>query len=52
VEPGMDRVVLVIEDAPWPEPERGPLDLPLLGVGPWPENLSLRREDMYGDDGR
>lgn len=28
------------------------LDLPLIDVGPWPENLSLRREDLYGDDGR
>ena len=27
-------------------------DLPTLELGPWPEGLSLRREDMYGDDGR
>ena len=27
-------------------------DLPTLDLGPWPEGLSLRREDMYGDDGR
>jgi predicted DNA-binding antitoxin AbrB/MazE fold protein len=26
--------------------------LPLLSVGECPENFSLRREDMYGDDGR
>jgi predicted RNase H-like HicB family nuclease len=26
--------------------------LPLDNVGPWPEDLSLRREDMYGDDER
>ena len=26
--------------------------LPLLNVGECPGNLSLRREDMYGDDGR
>lgn len=26
--------------------------LPTLDLGPWPEGLSLRREDMYGDDGR
>lgn len=24
--------------------------LPLDNVGSWPEDLSLRREDMYGDD--
>ncbi len=27
-------------------------DLLLHDFGPWPEGLSLRREDMYGDDGR
>ena len=27
-------------------------DLPTLDLGPWPEGLSLRREDLYGDDGR
>ena len=27
-------------------------DLPVHDLGPWPEGLSLRREDMYGDDGR
>lgn len=29
-----------------------PLDFPVINVGKWPEDLSLRREDMYGDDGR
>ena len=28
------------------------LDFPVDDLGPWPERLSLRREDMYGDDGR
>ena len=32
--------------------KRKPLNLPVIDVGPWPEGLSLRREDMYGDDGR
>ena len=27
-------------------------DFPVISVGRWPENLSLRREDLYGDDGR
>ena len=31
---------------------REPLDFPVISVGQWPEDLSLRREDMYGDDGR
>ena len=29
-----------------------PLDFPVISVGQWPENLSLRRQDLYGDDGR
>jgi len=32
--------------------KREPLDFPVDDPGPWPEGLSLRREDMYGDDGR
>jgi hypothetical protein len=29
-----------------------PLAFPVVSVGEWPADLSLRREDMYGDDGR
>ena len=29
-----------------------PLDFPVDDLGPWPEGLSLHRENMYGDDGR
>jgi hypothetical protein len=28
------------------------LDFPVDDLGPWPEGLSLHREDMYGNDGR
>ena len=28
------------------------LDFPVDDLGPWPDGYSLRREDMYGDDGR
>ncbi len=28
------------------------LDWPAHDCGPWPADLSLRREDLYGDDGR
>ncbi len=28
------------------------LDFPVDDLGPWPDGLSLGREDMYGDDGR
>jgi hypothetical protein len=27
-------------------------DLPVHDLGPWPENLSLRRADLYGEDER
>lgn len=33
-------------------PGKEPLDFPMDDLGPWPEGLSLRRENMYGDDGR
>lgn len=26
--------------------------LPRVHLGPWPQGMSLRREDIYGDDGR
>lgn len=51
--PGTYRVV-----AQFIEPQARPRDvdiaanMPKWDPGPWPENLSLRREDMYGDDGR
>ena len=54
VPPGMHRVIVVMDETPQPEPGK-PLsmeDRPVHDVGPWPEGLSLRREDMYGDDGR
>lgn len=28
------------------------LDFPVDDLGPWPEGLSLQREEMYGDGGR
>jgi hypothetical protein len=30
----------------------GVLDFPVDDLGPWPKDLSLHREDLYGDDGR
>ncbi len=49
VSPGQHRVVVVIEEQPISE-KRPPLDFPVVDVGPWPENLSLRREDLYDDE--
>jgi hypothetical protein len=50
--PGKYQVVLVIEEHPAEKKKSPPQDFPVISVGSWPENLSLRREDMYGDDGR
>jgi hypothetical protein len=54
---GEHRVVVMIDEQPLPKKtetkeKRLPLDFPMIHVGSWPENLSLRREDMYDDDGR
>jgi hypothetical protein len=32
--------------------DKEPLDFPVDDLGPWPQGLSLRREDMSADDGR
>jgi hypothetical protein len=50
--PGEHQVVIVVEERPTVAPNRLLRDFPVIDIGPWPENLSLRREDMYGDDGR
>lgn len=52
ISPGEHRVVLVIDESPTAKQSRPPLEFPVDHYGPWPSNLSLRREDMYGDDGR
>jgi hypothetical protein len=54
---GEHKVIVVIDEKLLPKkPEtkekRSPLDFPVIHVGSWPENFSLRREDMYGDDER
>ena len=50
--PGKHRVVIVIEEEPASRQKKGTLKFPVDHYGPWPGNLSLRREEMYGDDGR
>jgi hypothetical protein len=46
---GEHYVLLVFKHLPAVEPTQLPLDFLAADVGPWPENLSLRREDMYDD---
>jgi len=52
IPPGEHKLVLVIDEGSAVERKRPPLDFPVHDCGPWPEDLSLRREDMYDDWGR
>ena len=55
IPPGEHEVTITLVPSP---PRKPPTkrfrieDLPKHDLGPWPEGLSLRREDMYDDDGR
>ena len=51
VSPGEHDVLVVIDEGE-AKPKRKDFDFPVISVGKWPEDLSLRREDMYNDDGR
>jgi hypothetical protein len=50
--PGEHKVVVVIEEQPRKKEKQPLADFPVRDYGPWPENLSLQREDMYDDWGR
>jgi hypothetical protein len=52
IPPGPHRVVVWIDDQPDLSEARPIHDFPVIHVGVWPAEISLRREDMYGDDGR
>jgi hypothetical protein len=53
IPPGEHQIVLVIDERPLTLSESRTLDdFPVDDYGPWPEGLSLRREDMYGKWGR
>ena len=52
---GEHTATVTIQDRPARQLPVLPFDidaLPTIDLGPWPEEVSLRREDMYGDDGR
>lgn len=52
---GEHEVIITVTEHAAEEPTRRPLDmtdLPRHDLGPWPHGLSLRREDIYGDDSR
>ncbi len=55
VPPGEHEAVITVLPVPARQKASRPFDvnaLPVVDLGPWPEGLTLRREDMYGDDGR
>lgn len=56
VPPGRHRAVVVLDERPVPAAPRREgfslADFPVHDFGPWPEGLSLRRADLYGDDER
>jgi hypothetical protein len=47
---GMHELVIVINSSSAPPPEKW--QLPVHDVGPWPKDFTVRREDIYDDDGR
>ncbi len=49
---GKHKVVIVIDEQLLRQKHSDPPQLPVFHVGAWPQDLSLRREDIYGDDGR
>ena len=51
VPPGKHRVLVMVDEAGQAAPTT-PVELPVHDLGPWPANLSLNREDLYGDHGR
>jgi hypothetical protein len=53
ITPGLHTLVVVIDErVARPESALTLDDFPVIDVGPWPEGLSLRRGDSYGDGGR
>jgi hypothetical protein len=51
--PGTHRVVVVIDNQPLADDDVRPtLAFPVDDYGPWPQTLSLSREELYDDFGR
>lgn len=50
VPPGIHEVTITVEEAK-PAKRFRVADLPVHDL-PWDDSISLRRDDMYGDDGR
>ena len=52
VAPGKHHLVVLVGERVGIHRDQSVDDLPPISVGLWPAGLSLRREDLYGDDGR
>jgi hypothetical protein len=55
VPPGEHEVTINVAPAPTRQRPGEPFDvetLPTHDLGPWPKGLSLRREEIYDEDGR
>jgi len=50
IPPGSYHIVLMMDDHADTPAVRPLPAAPILQVGPWPADLSLRREDMYADE--
>ncbi len=52
IPPGEHRVVIIIEEKGVEQEKPILADYPVIQVDSWPENFTLRREEIYEDDGR
>lgn len=54
VPPGEHEVAITVTDNSPPKRPGKPFTMDNFPIddGPWDDSISLRREDMYGDDGR
>ncbi|MBI3966857.1 MAG: hypothetical protein HY329_14590 [Chloroflexi bacterium] len=52
IAPGEHQVVIMIDGPTGRRKQRAPLNIPADDFGPWPEGLTLRREDLYDEWGR
>jgi hypothetical protein len=52
IEAGDYQIVLIIGEPVKPLPNKPIVDFPEIHIDRWPENLSLRREDLYDDTAR
>jgi hypothetical protein len=52
VPPGEHAVEIDVPGTSVPAADRAFPVMPMDYCGSWPEDFSLRREDLYGDDGR